>query len=502
MARIEVPMPQMGESITEGTVSRWLKEVGQPVERDEPILEISTDKVDAEIPAPADGLLAAIEVQEGQTVEVGTVVAYIDTEAPSGNGGAPEGELSAATESAPEPIGGEKGWPEPDPERSPTASVAPGEATDERGAAAAAEMAVDQAPEQTTDAEPDGPAEISAGDRLQSRSTPLVRRIAAEHGVDLARVEGTGHAGRVTKRDILAYIESGKLAEDLRAAAETPRAGESAGQARSPDRPAKSTDPRPAPPPSDLWKTFYGQVQHPEFPVREGDRVEPMDKIRRLTAEHMVIAKRIAPHVHSFIEVDFTSIDRVRRENKKKWEEQGVRVSYTAFVAWAAARVLREFPQLNATVSGDDIVYRGAVNVGIAVDLDPGLIVPVLGDTDHMSLIGVGIKVADLAERARSRQLSPEEIQGATFTITNPGVVGTLVGMPVIPKGTAAILGTGAIEKRVVVIEDRETGTDAVAIRKRGLFSLGYDHRLVDGANAARFLLRLKQILEDFPADA
>lgn len=490
MARIEVPMPQMGESITEGTVSRWLKEVGQPVERDEPILEISTDKVDAEIPAPADGLLAAIEVQEGQTVEVGTIVAYIDTEARSGNGGAPEAGPDSVTDGAPGPDESEESRPESGPGRSPTAGTLPGETTSGQRAAGAAGTAVGRAPESGTDAESDRLADAGTGDRRRSRSTPLVRRIAAEHGVDLDRVTGTGQAGRVTKRDILSYIESGKLAEDSRAAREAP------------DEAAESEDPRPAPTSSDLWKTFYGQVQHPEFPAREGDRVEPMDKIRRLTAEHMVVAKRVAAHVHSVIEIDFTAVDRVRTENKRRWQERGARVSYTAFVAWAAARVLREFPKLNATISGDDIVYRGAVNLGVAVDLDPGLIVPVLCDADHMSLIGVGIKIADLAERARTRQLSPDEIQGATFTITNPGVLGTLVGMPVIPKGTAAILGTGAIDKRVVAIEDPETGADAVAIRKRALFSLGYDHRLVDGAESARFLLRLKEFLEDFPADA
>jgi len=253
--------------------------------------------------------------------------------------------------------------------------------------------------------------------------------------------------------------------------------------------------------PSDFWKTFYGQVQHPEFPVREGDRVEPMDKIRRLTAEHMVIAKRIAPHVHSFIEMDFTSIDKVRKDSKKKWEEQGAKVSYTAFVVWAVSRVLREFPQINGTVSGNNLIYRGSVNIGIAVDLNPGLIVPVIRDADHLSLLGIGKKINDLAERARTRQLAPDEIQGATFSITNPGVLGTLVGMPIIPKGTAGILGTGAIEKRVVVVEDANGG-DMMAIRKRSIFSLGYDHRLVDGADSARFLSRLKQVLEDFPADA
>ncbi len=223
---------------------------------------------------------------------------------------------------------------------------------------------------------------------------------------------------------------------------------------------------------------------------------------RRLTAEHMVVAKRVAPHVHSFIEIDFTSIDTVRAANKKKWTDQGAKVSYTAFVAWAASRALREFPMVNAVVSGNNLVYRGNVNLGMAVDLNPGLIVPVIKDADGLSLVGIARRLIDLADRARTRQLLPDEIQGATFSITNPGVLGTLVGMPVIPKGTAAILGTGAIEKRVVVVEDPVTGGDAMAIRKRALFSLGYDHRIVDGADAARFLARLKEVLDAFPDDA
>jgi 2-oxoglutarate dehydrogenase E2 component (dihydrolipoamide succinyltransferase) len=483
----------MGESIAEGTVSKWLKAVGQPVERDEPILEISTDKVDAEIPAPATGTLVAIEVQEGQTVEVGTIVAYIDTEAaPSSNGGAPPKDApqpaaapQAKTEAAPAPPAAAPPPPTAAPQQpTPRTPPPPASSPDEGDEPVATSSVVVE----------------SAEERLRMRSTPVVRKIAEEHGVDLARVEGTGHAGRVTKQDILAYIESGRPAAPAQA---TPAAKAPAAPAPQPTPPTKpAAAPGPALPASEFWKTFYAQVQHPEFPVREGDRVEPMDKIRRLTAEHMVLAKRIAPHVHSFIEVDFTAVDRVRRENKKKWEEQGTKVSYTAFVAWAVARLLREFPQLNGTISGNNIIYRGNVSVGIAVDLNPGLIVPVLRDTDHMSLLGVGAKMNDLAERARARQLAPDEIQGATFTITNPGVLGTVVGLPVIPKGTSAILGTGAIEKRVVVLEDPDTGTDLMAIRKRALFSLGYDHRLVDGADSARFLSRLKQVLEDFPADA
>jgi pyruvate dehydrogenase E2 component (dihydrolipoamide acetyltransferase) len=227
-----------------------------------------------------------------------------------------------------------------------------------------------------------------------------------------------------------------------------------------------------------------------------------MDKIRRLTAEHMVVAKRVAPHVHSFIEVDFTRVDQVRNANKAQWAQQGANVTYTAFVVWACSRLLREFPPVNGTVSGNNLIYRGNVNVGIAVDLDPGLIVPVIHDADELSLLGIGKRIVDLAERARTRRLVPDEIQGGTFSITNPGVLGTVVGMPIIPKGTSAILGTGSIEKRVVVVEDPFSGTDAMAIRKRCFFSLGYDHRIVDGADAARFLARLKELLESFPEDA
>ena len=466
MARIEVPMPQMGESIAEGTVSKWLKQVGDTVERDEPILEISTDKVDAEIPAPQAGTLVEVAVEEGETVEVGTIVAYLDTE-----GGAPAATGEEAEEEAPAQ------------EAEPAAEVQ--EEADEEEDAQPREA--EAAPKAETAPTADGPA--TAEERLKQRSTPVVRRMAEEHGVDLSEVEGTGHAGRVTKDDLQSYLEE-KEKEPEKAPAAEPK--------KAPARPA----PAAAEAPSDLWNTFYNQVQHPEFPVREADEVETMDKVRRLTAEHMVLAKRVAPHVHSFIEIDFTRIDQIRGANKQKWAEQGARVSYTAFVAWAVSRVLREFPMVNGTVSGNNMIHRGNVNIGIAVDLDPGLIVPVIRDADDLSLVGIGKKVVDLAERARNRKLGPDEIQGGTFSITNPGVLGTLVGLPIIPKGTSAILGTGAIEKRVVVVEDPETGQDSIAIRKRSLFSLGYDHRIVDGADAARFLARLKEMLEGFPEDA
>jgi pyruvate dehydrogenase E2 component (dihydrolipoamide acetyltransferase) len=472
MARIEVPMPQMGESIAEGTVSKWLKQVGDEVGRDEPLLEISTDKVDAEIPSPAAGTLAEIIVNEGATVEVGTIVAVIETEkgaaipaaAPSGDAPAEESEAPAA--------------------EAPAAAAQAGDGTPA--------PAGGRADEADTGDEAEAGDE-SAEERARRRSTPLVRRIAAEHGIDIGAVEGTGHAGRVTKQDIMAYIERGGPA------AAKPAAAQQDGQPSAPaPQPAQKGGPSVTA--ESFWQTFYGQVQHPEFPVRDGDDVQPMDRIRRLTADHMVRAKRIAPHVHSFIEIDFTQIDRVRGAHKARWAQQGDKVSYTAFVAWAIARLMNEFPMVNGTVSGDRIIYRGNVNIGIAVDLNPGLIVPVIRNADELNLVGIARRINDLAGRARDRKLKPDEIQGATFSITNPGVLGTLVGMPVIPEGTSAIIGTGAIEKRPVVIE--ADGTDVIAIRKRSLFSLGYDHRLVDGADAARFLARLKQTLESFPEDA
>jgi 2-oxoglutarate dehydrogenase E2 component (dihydrolipoamide succinyltransferase) len=475
-------MPQMGESIAEGTVSRWLKQVGDSVERDEPILEISTDKVDAEIPSPSEGTLVEVLVGEGETVEVGTIVAYIDPEAAAGG----------AESSAPE-----------EAEASPSSSVAEGAPA---ATAAHGEEARPSGPEgpPSETAAPSPDAGQTAEERLRTRSTPVVRKIAEEHGVDLTQVDGTGHAGRVTKQDILGYIEEGQKKADQPQATAAEAPPEAPPAPVTPPK-AEATTPASAvtpASPSELWKTFYSQVQHPEFPVRQADRVEAMDKIRRLTAEHMVLAKRVAPHVHSFIEIDFTRVDEIRRANKSRWAEQGAKVSFTAFVVWACSRLLREFPMVNGTISGSNLIFRGNVNVGVAVDLDPGLIVPVIHDADELSLLGIGKKIVDLAERARSRRLNPEEIQGASFSITNPGVLGTMAGTPIIPKGTAGILGTGAIEKRVVVVEDPVTGADAIAIRKRSIFSLGYDHRIVDGADAARFLARLKELMEAFPEDA
>ncbi|MDE2794258.1 MAG: dihydrolipoamide acetyltransferase family protein [Gemmatimonadota bacterium] len=485
MSRIEVPMPQMGESIAEGTVSKWLKEVGDAVERDEPILEISTDKVDAEIPSPSAGSLTEILVAEGETVEVGTIVAYID---PNGAGG------------------------------STTAAATPAEAEPSKETAAVTPPAAAPTTPPPASPEPDDPScTATSEERLRTRSTPVVRRIAAEAGVDISRVTGTGHQGRVTKQDILAFIERGRVADTAPAPEPAPSPPTAppvpvathpvpptpTPSPRTPTPAPATADPRPAPPSGDdLWRRFAREVEHPAFPVREEDRVETMDKVRRLTAEHMVLSKRIHSHVHSIIEIDFSVVDRIRRENKARWAKRGARVSYTAFVAWACSRILRDFPSINGVLSGKNIIYRGAVNLGMAVDLNPGLIVPVIHDADDLSLVGTARKIIDLATRAKARQLSPSEIQGATFTITNPGVLGTMVGMPIIPKGTSAILGTGSIEKRVVVLTDPDSGQDSMAIRKRSYFSLGYDHRLVDGADSARFLSSLKELLEDFPEDA
>jgi len=486
MPKIEVPMPQMGESIAEGTVSQWLKQPGDTVERDEPILEISTDKVDAEIPAPAAGTLVDIQVEEGETVEVGTVVAYIDTDGGGDSGGAAKSKAKSES----------KAKAKSDAEAEPEA-----QADGDQEPASAPETGADVAGEADTSEETEGGAgetaaapaggDETADERLRRRSTPVVRRIAEEHDVDLAQVEGSGRAGRVTKQDIMAFIEGGGAAK----AKEAAKPAKPAGKPSREKAPAGGTMDT-----GELWSRFYGEVQHPEWPVREGDRVEKMDRIRKLTADHMVLAKRVAPHVHSFIEIDFTRIDRIRRANKQKWAEQGNKVSYTAFVAWGVAKALQEFPMVNGTVSGENLIFRGHINLGIAVDLNPGLIVPVIRDADDLTLVGLSKRVIDLAGRARDRKLKPDEIQGATFAITNPGIFGTYVGLPIIPEGTAAILGLGSIEKRPVVLE--LDGADTIAIRLMSMFSIGYDHRIVDGADAARFLARLKEILETFPEEA
>jgi 2-oxoglutarate dehydrogenase E2 component (dihydrolipoamide succinyltransferase) len=465
MARVDVIMPQMGESIAEGTVSRWLKQVGEAVKRDEPILEISTDKVDAEIPSPAAGVLAEIKVPEGQTVAVQTVVAVIETDAKVAGGA---GEVPTAGTAT--PASTKQAPREAPPVPTTAASAAP------VAPAAPSAPAAPAAPAGGGDGR--GPEEETAEERLRRRSTPLVRKIAAEHDVDISRIEGTGYAGRVTKKDILAFLERGEAA---RAAPAAPPAGPPLA---------------PLAPPA-----AAAAVAHPTVEPWPGDRVEPMSRIRKLTADHMVLSRRISAHVTSFYEVDYSAIARLRALKKKEYEDRGAKLTYLGFIVKVVADLLRRHPVLNASVSGDNVIYRRPINIGIAVALDWGLIVPVVRNADELSLLGISKKMADLAERARAKRLSPDEVQQGTFTITNPGVFGSYIGAPIINQPQVAILGVGSIEKRpkVITLDD---GQDVVAIRTMGLLSLSYDHRIVDGADADRFMSDVKRELEQFAEGA
>ena len=411
-----VMMPQMGESIAEGTIVRWIKKVGDSIDRDEPLFEISTDKVDAEIPSPAAGVLTEIKVKEGETVPVNSVVATIGAE-----GEAVQAPAEPAQAPLPEAAVGQ-------PEASPqTVSAGTGTAGT-RGAAAREDL-------------------------RRQKSSPLVRRIAHDNHVDIAQISGTGLSGRVTKQDILAFIESGGAA------------------ARS----------RPAPPAG-------GPVYKP------GERVQvvPMSVMRRKIAEHMVLSAHTSPHVYSVYEVNFGRVSALREKKKGAYEQAGAKLTFTAFIAKAAVDALVQFPIVNASVDGDNIVYKKDINLGIAVALENGLIVPVIKNADEKNLLGLSRAIDDIASRARSKKLNPEEVQGGTFTITNPGVFGALYGLPLINQPQVAILGVGAIEKRAVVIDD------GIAIKPVCHITLGYDHRLVDGADAGRFLSFLKERLETF----
>ena len=446
MARIDIVMPQMGESITEGTLSKWMKQVGDEVKRDEPIFEISTDKVDAEIPSPEAGVLAEVLVQQGQTVAVNTVVARIETEKGAALTPAPSPAPAAAAPPAavaPAPVAA-----------APSRPMAPAPS---RGAAAPARVVE---PAETTE------------ERLRRRSTPLVRKIAAEHGIDITGVAGSGLAGRVTKNDIIGVIEGGAV----QAPAPEPVVA-------APMRPAAAPSPQPA---AEPW---------------EGDKVEPWSRIRRLTAEHMVMSRRVSAHVQTIFEVDYSRIAQVRARKKKEYADRGVNLTYLAFIAKAIAQGLRKHPSLNAAVANDATIYRRDINLGIAVALDWGLIVPVVKQADELSLLGLARAINDLGERSRSKKLSPDEVQRGTFTITNPGTFGSLAGLPIINQPQVAILGVGSIEKRPAVVTLPD-GTDTIAPRLKGMLTMSFDHRVVDGANADRFLADVKQILENFPEDA
>ena len=504
----DVIMPQMGESIAEGTITKWMKKVGDTVQRDEPIFEISTDKVDAEIPSPVAGTLLEIKVPEGQTVAINTVVASIgETAAPGAAVSAPaapaepkaeapaEHKAVAATPPAATPPAAAKpAETKPAPSVSPpppaadaTASVkAPAEKKAERPAPEpAAPAAPEPQPSPTAAAAPESsPSEASAKEggrvesieeRIRRRSSPLVRKIASEHAVDITQLEGTGIHSRVTKNDILSYIENRKVA------AAPSRAGAQA-QAVEVGR----AEPQPAP----------ASPSRPAMQITDRDEVVAMTKIRRITAENMTLSKRTSAHVTTVFQVDYSAIGRLRAEHKEAFlQKNGVKLTYLPFIFRACIQALKEFPQVNASIDGENIVYHKDVHLGMAVALDWGLIVPVIRNADEKSILGLARAAQDLAERARTKRLKPEEIQGGTFTVTNPGVFGSLFGTPIIPQPQVAILGVGTIEKRPVVVTD-ERGNDALGIRTVGYLALSFDHRLIDGADADRFLASVKKTLE------
>ena len=438
MARIDVLMPQMGESIAEGTVSRWLKKVGDEIKRDEPIFEISTDKVDAEIPSPEAGILAEIIVGEGTTVAVQALVARIETEKGASIAAAPA-PVVAAPAPAPAPVAVAASAPS----AVPPARLAPAHVGTNSGGNGSLE------------------------DRLRTKSSPLVRRIAAEHGVEISQLSGSGIAGRVTKRDILGYIEGGATA--------------------APDRTAAIAVP-------------VAEMHAPAATAWPGDVVEPMSKLRRLTFDHMAMAKRVAAHVTTVWEIDLTRVARVRAAIRAEFEAaSGQKLSYLPFIIHAVVHNLKRHGALNSATNGADIIYRKRYNIGMAVAMEPtGLIVPVIKNCEDLSLSGIAKAVNDLAGRARGKKLGPADTSDSTFTITNFGTFGSIMGTPVIPVGTTAILGLGAIEKRPKVVAGAD-GDDVIAVRTCAYFSLSFDHKLVDGADADRFMADVKRTLETVP---
>ncbi len=449
MARIDIVMPQMGESIAEGTLSRWLKKPGDAVKRDEAIFEISTDKVDAEIPSPAAGILVEIIVAEGVTVPVQAIVARLETDASM------VGVVSEA------------------PSVAPIAAVV---TAPEAPAVTASPAPVSLPPAATSAAAPN-----SLEERLRTKSSPLVRKIAAEHGVEITGINGSGIAGRVTKRDILAHLESG----EVHAAPAVPTLSAPAALPVTMAVPAASAP------------VVHDSQSAQAWP---GDVVEPFSKIRRLTSDHMAQARRVAAHVTSFFEIDLTRVARIRAGMRKDFEAQtGQKLTFLPFIVQAVIAQLKRHPMMNAAVNGQELILRKQYNIGIAVALDPtGLIVPVVRHADDLSLGGLTKAINDLASRARSKALKPDEVTQATFTITNPGVFGSLMGTPIIPVGTTAILGLGAIEKRPKVITGAD-GEDTIAIRTCAYFSISFDHKVVDGADADRFMADLKRSLETMP---
>ncbi len=468
----EVVMPQMGESIAEGTITRWLKKVGEHVDRDEPLFEISTDKVDAEIPSPAAGTLTEVRFQEGDTVEVNTVVAVLDGAAAGNGSAAPAATTTTKAEAAPEaPVEPKPAAPAPAANATAPTSAAPPKpaappaqpAAPAPSTAVVAEEAASATTAETPATQSQGASGAASVEELRrTKSSPLVRKIAKEHGVDVGGLEGTGLSGRVTKNDILSFIESGAPA------------------ARSVASPAAARD-IPAPPPAKPG---------------EGDRVEQMSVMRKKIADHMVLSRRTSAHVTTVYEIDMSAIARLRDQHKDSFlERTGTKLTYMPFIFQAVTTGLRKFPIFNAQVSGDQVIYKRDINLGMAVALDWGLIVPVIKRADDLSISGLARAANDLADRARTKQLKPDEVGGGTFTITNPGVFGGLFGTPIINQPQLAILGVGKIEKRAKVITSPE-GDDYMAIRWMAYFALSFDHRVIDGADAERFLAFVKEQLE------
>ena len=461
----DVVMPQMGESIFEGTITKWLKKPGDKVERDEPLFEISTDKVDAEIPSPSAGVLKEIKVKEGQTVPINTIVATIDA--------------AGSAASAPAPAAA----PAPKAE-APKPAAAPAPAASKPGP-----VPVPSAPLQPAAA---AAAPVKEGARIHS--SPLVRRMAKEHGIDLSSVPGTGAGGRISKQDIEAAISGGGAAES---------AAEPAYAAPAPSPQAARPAVVPPPPPTSAAPSAAGhgtqyipslQTGVPRERLYFGNyEVEPLSTMRLKIAEHMVASKHVSPHVYSVDEIDMSKVAALRAKSKDEFEKQyGTKLTFMPFFVKAAVAGLRAFPTLNASLDGTNVVLHKEINVGIAVALDWGLIVPVIKNADEKNILGIQRTMNDLAERARGKKLRPEEVQEGTFSITNPGVFGGLFGLPVISQPNVGILGLGAIEKRPVVIND------SIAIRSMCYVTLSYDHRVVDGAIAHQFLLKVKETLENW----
>jgi pyruvate dehydrogenase E2 component (dihydrolipoamide acetyltransferase) len=442
----DIVMPQMGESIVEGTITKWLKKPGDKIQRDEPLFEISTDKVDAEIPAPASGVLQEIKVTEGTTVQVNTVVGTIASDS--------EG---AAVKAGPE----KKAAPAP---------PAPAKAQAPPAPAPSAPKAAPAPPPAPRHEEED-----------HARSSPLVRKIAREHNVDLAQVEGTGLGGRITKQDILAFIEAqdqGRVGAALQARPTPVQPGEDARLSTV----STSTAPRPAP------------------AAIPGDLV-PMTNMRRIIAQRMVESRRTSAHVHAMFEVDMTRIVNLRNKLKSSFEQRnGARLTFMPFFVRAAIIALQQFPIVNASVEGEALRYHRHVNMGIAVALDWGLIVPVLKNADELNFLGLQRGITDLGERARNKKLKPEEVEGSTFTVTNPGQFGAVFGLPIINQPNSAIMGVGGITKIPLVVTDKD-GSDSIAIRSVVHLTLGYDHRIIDGAVADQFMAFVKKTLEGWSED-